>query len=191
MSRYARAIVAGLIAAVVMSFLMTFVFGGATPYIYGLFTGVFVAYIFGNLAGNRKVATVEGGEKDAALKLQPPPGKALLVVFREGFVAKLAGLNIAVDGKEFAQLTAPKFTVLTLAPGAHRLTCAFGGLAGPQSKPGTYDFQVAEGGVAAVGIGVTMGLVQGGLAFIPISDVDAARAKVSRMPMVKAQPAEI
>ena len=49
-----------------------------------------VTYIFANLAGNRKVATVEGGEKDAALQLQPPPGKALLVVFREGFVAKLA-----------------------------------------------------------------------------------------------------
>jgi hypothetical protein len=191
MSRYARAIIAGLIAAVLMTFLMTFVFKGATPYLYGLFTGVFVAYIFGNLAGNRKVATAGAGEKEAALKLQPPAGKALLVVFREGFVAKLAGLNIAVDGKEIAQLTAPKFTVLALAPGAHTLTCAFGGLAGPQSKSGSYEFQVAEGGVAAVGIGVAMGLVQGSMTFTPIADVNAARAKLSRMPMVKAEPTEI
>jgi hypothetical protein len=174
-----------------MTFVMTFVFEGATPYIYGIFTGVFVAYIFGNLAGNRKMATADSGEKDAAPKLQPPPGKALLVVYREGFVAKLAGLNVAVDGKAFAQLTAPRFTVLALPPGAHTLSCAFGGLAGPQSKPGTYDFQVAEGGVAAVGIGVVMGLVQGGLAFTPISDLDVARAKLSRTPMVKAEPAEI
>jgi hypothetical protein len=174
-----------------MTFVMTFVFEGATPYIYGLFTGVFVAYIFGNLAGNRKVATADAGEKDAALKLQPAPGKALLVVFREGFVAKLAGLNIAVDGKAFAQLTAPKFTVLALAPGAHTLTCAFGGLAGPQSKSGAYAFEVAAGGVAAVGIGVAMGLVQGSMTFTPIADVNAARAKLSRMPMVKAEPAEI
>jgi hypothetical protein len=65
MSKYARAIVAGLIAAVVMSFLMNFVFEGATPYIYGTFTGIFVAYIFDNLAGNRKVATDDGGEKEA------------------------------------------------------------------------------------------------------------------------------
>jgi hypothetical protein len=127
MSKYARAIVAGLLAAALMTFVMTFVFEGATPYIYGIFTGVFVAYIFGNLAGNRKMATADSGEKDAALKLQPPLGKALLVVYREGFVAKLAGLNVAVDGKAFAQLTAPKFTVLALPPGAHTLSCAFGG----------------------------------------------------------------
>ena len=84
---------------------------------------MFVAYIFGNLAGNRKVASIDGGEREAALKLQPPAGKVL----REGFVAKLAGLNIALDGKEFAPLTAPKFTVLALAPGPHTLACAFGG----------------------------------------------------------------
>ena len=191
MSKYTSAIIAGFVAAALMTFMMTFVFEGATPYIYGLFTGMFVAYIFGNLAGNRKVATVEGGEKEAALKLQPPPGKALLVAFREGFVAKMAGLNIAVDGKEFAQLTAPRFTVLTLAPGAHTLTCGFGGLAGPQSKSGTYSFEVTDGGVAAVGIGVAMGLVQGSMTFTPLADVNAARAKVSRMPMVKAEPAEI
>lgn len=191
MSKYTRAIIAGFIAAAVMTFLMMFVFEGATPYIYGVFTGLFVAYIFGNLAGNRKLPIAAAAEKDAALKLQSPPGKALLVVFREGFVAKMAGLNIAVDGKEFAQLTAPKFTVLALPPGAHTLTCGFGGLAGPQSKPGTYNFEVAEGGVAAVGIGVSMGLVQGSMTFTPLADVNAARAKLSRMPMVKAEPAVI
>ena len=191
MSKYARAIIAGFIAAALMTFLMSFVFEGITPYIYGVFTGMFVAYIFGNLAGNRKLPIAAAGEKEAALALKAPPGKALLVVFREGFVAKLAGLNIAVDGKAFAQLTAPKFTVLALPPGAHTLTCGFGGLAGPQSKSGTYAFEVAGGGVAAVGIGVAMGLVQGSMTFTPIADVDAARAKVSRMPMVKADPAEI
>ena len=191
MSKYARAIVAGFIAAAVMTFLMTFVFEGVTPYLYGVFTGLFVAYIFGNLAGNRKLPIAAQAEKDAALALKAPPGKALLVVFREGFVAKLAGLNLAVDGREFAQLTAPKFTVLALPPGAHTLTCAFGGLAGPQSKAGTYAFEVAEGDVAAVGIGVRMGLVQGSMTFTPVADVEAARAKVSRMPMVKAEPAMI
>ena len=124
---------------------MMFVFEGVTPYIYGIFTGAFFAYIFANLAGNRKVPTADAAQKEAALALKPPPGKALLVVYREGFVAKLAGLNIAVDGQEFAQLTAPKFTVLTLPAGAHTLTCGFGGLAGPQSKPGSYEFDVARG----------------------------------------------
>ena len=36
-----------------------------------------------------------------------------------------------------------------------------------------------------------MGLVQGGMKFTPIADRDAARAKLARMPMVKADPAEI
>ena len=191
MSKYARAIIAGFIAAAVMTFLMSFVFEGGAPYVYGVGTGLFVAFIFGNLAGNRKLPIAAAAEKEAALALAPPPGKALLVVFREGYVAKLAGLNLAVDGKEFAQLTAPKFTLLALPPGAHTLTCAFGGLAGPQSKPGTYDFQVAAGDVAAVRIGVRMGAVRGSMQFAPVADLAAARAKLAGMPMVKAEPAEI
>ncbi len=191
MSKYSTAIIAGFVAAAVMTFLMTFVFEGVTPYIYGIFTGAFFAYIFANLAGNRKVPTADAAQKEAALALKPPPGKALLVVYRDGFVAKLAGLNIAVDGKEFAQLTAPRFTILTLPAGVHTLTCGFGGLAGPQSKPGTYEFTVGEGGVATIGIGVRMGAVQGSMKFTPIAGIDAGRAKVAGMSMVVASPAEI
>jgi hypothetical protein len=191
MGKYTRAIIAGFAAAAVMTFLMSFVFGGFTPYLYGIGTGAFFAYIFANLAGNKKLPIADAAEKQAALALKPPAGKSLLVAYREGFVAKLAGLNIAVDGKEFAQLTAPKFTVLALPPGTHTLTCGFGGLAGPQSKPGSYNFDVAADGVATVGIGVSMGMVQGSMKFTPIANLDAARAKLARMPMVKADPAEI
>lgn len=191
MGKYTRAIIAGFVAAAVMTFLMSFVFEGLTPYLYGIFTGGFFAYIFANLAGNKKLPIADAAEKQAALALKPPAGKALLVAYREGFVAKLAGLNIAVDGKEFAQLTAPKFTVLALPPGSHTLTCGFGGLAGPQSKPGTYNFDVAADSVATVGIGVSLGMVQGSMKFTPIANLDAARAKLARMPMVKADPAEI
>ncbi|HVN02451.1 MAG TPA: hypothetical protein VMT68_19785 [Caulobacteraceae bacterium] len=191
MGKYVPAIIAGVVAAIVMTFLMGFVFGGITPLIYGLGTGAFVAYIFANLAGNKKLPIASDQEKTAALELKPPPGKSLLVVYREGFVAKLAGLNVAVDGKGFAQLTAPKFTTLVLSPGTHTLTCGFGGLAGPQSKPGVYEFDVAADQVAGVGIGVSMGLVQGSMSFVPVADVGAVRAKVAKMPLVKAEPAEI
>jgi hypothetical protein len=191
MGKYTRAIIAGFVAAAVMTFLMSFVFEGLTPYLYGIFTGAFFAYIFANLAGNKKLPIADAAEKQAALALKPPAGKALLVAYREGFVAKLAGLNIAVDGTEFAQLTAPKFTVLALTPGAHTLTCGFGGLAGPQSKPGSYNFDVAADSVATVGIGVSLGMVQGSMKFTPIANLDAARAKLARMPMVKADPAEL
>jgi hypothetical protein len=191
MSKYVPAIVAGLVAAALMTFLMGFVWEGTTPYLYGIGTGALVAYLFANLAGNRRLAIAGDAEKQAALALKPPPGKALLVVCREGFVAKLAGLNIAVDGREFAQLTAPKFTVLALPAGAHTLTCGFGGLAGPQSKPGSYGFEIAADAVVAIRIGVQMGALQGSMTFTPIVGAEAARAKVARMPMVKADPAEI
>jgi hypothetical protein len=191
MSKYLPAIIAGVVAAAIMTLLTGFVFGGATPFLYGIGTGVFVAYIFANLAGNKKLPIASNQEKAAALELKPPPGKALLVVYRDGFVAKLAGLNVAVDGTDFAQLTAPKFTALAVPPGSHTLTCGFGGLAGPQSKPGVYSFEVAEGQVAGVGIGVAMGAVQGSLKFTPSPSTDALRSKVANMPMVKAEPAAI
>jgi hypothetical protein len=191
MGKYTRAIIAGFVAAAVMTFLMSFVFEGLTPYLYGIFTGGFFAYIFANLAGNRKLPIADAAEKQAALALKPPAGKSLLAVYREGFVAKLAGLNIAVDGKEFAQLTAPKFTVLALPPGTHTLTCGFGGLAGPQSKPGTYQFDVPADGVATVRIGVAFGIIRGSMRFTPLANLATARAKLAGMPMVKAEPAEI
>jgi len=192
-SKYIPGILIGVVVAFMTSLLFkVFIFPeGGTAYVYGVFIGGFIAYILSNLAGNRKVASASGEEKAAALALRPPPGKALLVVYREGFVAKLAGLNLAVDGKEFAQLTAPKFTSLVVSPGIHTLTCGFGGLAGPQSKKGSYDFEALADGFAAVGIGVSMGLVQGNMRFTPIADAGALKAKLSNMPMAKAEPAEM
>src|SRR6202000_280739 len=112
---------------------MHFVFEGALiPSLYGLGFGAFVAYILSNLAGNKKLPIADPGASAEALNPQPPAGQALLVVYREGFVAKLAGLNLAVDDKAFVQLTAPKFSVIALTPGGHVLTGGFGGLAGAQ-----------------------------------------------------------
>jgi len=192
MNKYIPGIVIGVVVAVIFGFLMSFVFPeGPAAMFYGAGAGVFTAYICSNLAGNKKVPKASDAEKQAALAMQPPPGKSLLYVYREGFVAKLAGLNLQLDGQEFAQLTAPKFTVLALPAGPHTLTCGFGGLAGPQSKKGSYDFVAPAGGVTAIRIGVEMGLVQGNMAFTPMTDPQAMKAKLSGMPMVVASPAEI
>lgn len=135
MNKYIPGIVIGVVVGVIFGFLMTFVFPeGPAPIGYGVGAAIFVAYIASNLAGNRKVPQASSAEKQAALQMQPPPGKSLLYVYRQGFVAKLAGLNLQVDGAEFAQLTAPKFTCLVVAPGPHTLTCGFGGLAGPRAR---------------------------------------------------------
>jgi hypothetical protein len=192
MKKYIPGIVIGFVAAVIFGFLMRLVFPEGTASVwYGAFFGVFVAYIFANLAGNRKIPPASEAEKQAVLQLQPPPGKALLVVFREGFVAKLAGLNLFLDGKPFAQLTSPKFTSVVIAPGAHNLRCGFGGLAGPQSQKGSYDFQATADGFVAVRIGARIGAIQGVMSLKAVDDAQAVRAKLAGMPMVKADVAEL
>jgi hypothetical protein len=192
MNKYIPGILIGIGVGVASIFLLGWVFpGSSSPVIYGTFIGVFVAYILSNLAGNRKLVTVSGPEKEEALQLKPPPGKSLLVVCREGFVAKLAGLNIAVDGQGFAQLTSPKFTCLVLPPGPHTLSCGFAGLAGPQSQKGSHDFVAPENGFYAVRIGARIGVIQGVMSFTPMGEAQAVRAKLASIPMVKAEPAEI
>jgi hypothetical protein len=192
MNKYIPAIIVGVVVAIAFGFIMVLAFPDSPEHaIYGVFVGGFAAYITANLAGNRKVPNASDTDKQAALQMKPPPGKSQLYVYREGFVAKLAGLNLQVDGAEFAQLTAPKFTCLVVAPGPHTLTCGFGGLAGPQSKKGVYEFVAPADGVAVVGIGVNMGLVQGAMSFTPIASPEAAKTKLSGMPMAVANPAEI
>jgi hypothetical protein len=192
MKQYIPGIVIGFVAAVIFGFLMRIVFPEGTASVwYGAFFGVFVAYIFANLAGNRKIPAASEAEKQAALQLRPPPGKALLVVFREGFVARLAGLNLFLDGKPFAQLTSPKFTSVVIAPGPHNLSCGFAGLAGPQSQKGSFDFQALADGFVAVRIGARVGAIQGVMSLKPVEDAPALRTKLAGMPMVKADVAEL
>ena len=188
MSKYLPRILIGVVVGVLLYMLMLMLVGpGLQATWTGLFGGIATAYILSNLAGNRKVAMAAGADKEKALALTPAPGKALLVVAREGFVAKLAGLNVAIDGREFAQLKSPAFTTLEIVPGAHTLTAGFGGLAGAQSKAGAYEFEAADGAVVAVRIGVAMGLVQNAFKFTPLTEPAALRSKLAGMPMVLAE----
>jgi hypothetical protein len=112
----------GVVVALVVGLGFGFVMGldgqdhTASATIGGLGAGVVAAYLFGNLAGNRRIASASSAEKTAALSRTPPPGKALLFLYREGFVAKLAGLNLMVDGKPVAQLKSPRFTCIVVPP---------------------------------------------------------------------------
>ena len=190
MSKYLPRILIGVVAGILLYFVASSVEG---PGFMALFTGVFggiaTAYILSNLAGNRKVATAGGAQKEQALALAPPPGKALLVVAREGFVAKLVGLNLNIDGQPFTQLKSPAFTIVEVAPGQHALATGFGGLAGPQNKAGVYDFSAAEGQVVAVVVTVSMGALQNAFKFTPQTDLEALRRKLRGMPMVLPEPA--
>jgi len=192
MSKYLRAILIGFAVAFVVSLLFSLALcDTGLGVFFGVFAGVFVAYILSNLAGNRKVAAASPAERQAALDFKAPDGRALVYVYREGFVAMAAGMNVAVDGQEVVQLKSPRFTRLVLSPGTHRFQAAFGGLAGAQSKASSYDFQAVAGQVAVLRIGANMGLIQGSISFTPAPDPAALAGKLGGMTMVAASPAEL
>ena len=190
MQPYIRPILIGVAVAILLQIVFGFLLGqGWIATFFAISAGVTTAYLLSNLAGNRKVAAASDAAKAEALKLQPPAGQSLLVVWREGFVAKLAGLNLAVDGRAFTQLTSPKFAAIAVSPGRHTLSGAFGGFAGAQSKAAAFDFDAAEGAVTAVRINAQMGMVQGAVKFTPEPDLTAVRVKLASMPMAAAEAA--
>ncbi|MBV9994111.1 MAG: hypothetical protein JO127_02755 [Caulobacteraceae bacterium] len=191
MAKYLPQILIGVAVAFVVSLLLAVVAGpGPEGPVLGAMMGAFTAYILANLAGNRKVAAASAAEREAALSFQPPEGKALAYLYREGFVAKAAGMNLSVDGREVVQLKSPRFTRLVLSPGRHVLVAGFGGLAGAQSKPATYDLDAKAGEVTILKIGAAMGLVQGNITITPADDLAAAKTRLSGMTMIAAEPAE-
>lgn len=157
-------------------------------YFMGAFIGFFTFYILANLAGNRKVAMASVADRDQAARLEPAPGKALLCVYREGFVGSAAGLNIGLDGKELVQLKSPRFTCVALAPGSHSLTAAFGGFAGAQNKGTVFEFQAEAGSVIAVKVAISMGMLKNALTFARAADIEPLKSKLATTQMVVAAP---
>jgi len=189
--RYVMPLVWGFVVALVLGLgLKQLELAAGEPLGMGLwwspvFFGALTAYLLANLAGNRKVAKASREERDAALALKPPPGKALLVVYRDGFVGKAAGLNITVDGKVVAQLKSPRFVVIPLDPGVHSVDAAFGGLAGAQNNASAVRLTVAEGEAAVIHGALNMGMLKNTVVLTLVEDLDAARRKLGGMPMVK------
>src|SRR5271169_442776 len=176
MSKYIGPILIGLAAGVVTAIILGALIGGGWITTYcAAFIGVITAYLLANLAGNRKVAKASDADRARALTFEAPADKALLYIYREGFVGMAAGLNIAVDARDIAQLKSPRFTCVALSPGPHKVTAAFGGLAGPQNKPASFDVDAVAGGVTALRVGISMGLLQNGIAFTPQTDLEAAK----------------
>lgn len=157
---------------------------GFSGWFFPVMIGLFVAYIGGNLAGNRRTPKASAEARAKALALTAEPDAALLVVFREGFMGKAAGMNVALDGREFAQLKSPRFTAIRIAPGSHTLRVAFGGLAGPQNNAGEEVFSVAVGQVAVFRATLAMGALKNTIRLEAVGDdLDWVRGRLERMPM--------
>ncbi|WP_428155440.1 hypothetical protein [Brevundimonas sp.] len=190
MSKYIPAIVVGFLVAVVVSGGLTFFFSSAgadagyLPMIVGAFLGIFTAYIMANLAGTKlgKAATPE--QKRAVLESRPEPGQALLIVYREGFVGKAAGMDLSVDDQFVAQLKSPRFTAISVSPGGHQLSMAFGGLAGKQNKPTLEGFIAAPGDVIAFRATMQMGMMKNRIVVERIESDDALIQRLKPMIMI-------
>lgn len=192
MSKIIRAALVGLVVAFVVGFGLGWLDSltgesSSMPYLAGAFAGVFTTYILGNLAGNRKVATVSGADKDAALSFSPPPGKALVVVYRTGFIGSAAGLNVRVDGKEVAQLKSPRFTVIACDAGPCVLSARFGGLAGPQNKDAETPLVLEAGQVLCFTSKISMGALRNTVRLEEEPLSDDLRRKLRGMTMVRAE----
>ena len=190
MSKYIPAIVVGFLAAVLVSFgLSAFVAAsggdaGYLPSFLGLMVGVFTAYIMANLAGTRLGRAATPEQKQAVLDFQPEPGQALLIIFREGFVGKAAGMDLSVDDRFVAQLKSPRFTAVSVAPGGHQVSMAFGGLAGKQNKPTVEGFIAKPSDVVAFRAVMQMGMMKNRIVVERIESDDALVQRLKPMIMI-------
>ena len=190
MGKYIPAIATGLVVALLLALGLNKLAAasGQSPslstWLPPIIFGTIVAYVMANLVGTKLAKAATAADKAAALELRPEPGQALLIVLREGFVGKAAGLNIALDDRVFAQLKSPRFTALSITPGPHKASASFGGLAAAQSKAATEDFTAAPGEVVAFRVLLSMGMVQNTVKMERVPAPQSLVPKLKAMPMI-------
>ncbi|WP_263140831.1 DUF2846 domain-containing protein [Pseudomonas sp. RIT-PI-AD] len=129
---------------------------------------------------NAGVTKADPGVREAALNFTPSATHARLYVCREGFIAKLQGIDIQVDGERVAQLKSPQFTCLELSPGPHRLQAAMtAGLGGKQTLSNETPLDVRAGDILCYSLRIEMGALKGALVLEPVA------APASLLPRLK------
>jgi hypothetical protein len=149
-----------------------------------LIFGAITAFAMANLVGTKGSKPATPAQKEAALAFRAEPGQALLIVFREGFVGKAVGLNLMLDGVAAAQLKSPRFTALSIAPGAHTLSAGFGGLAASQNRPVEEAFTAAAGDLVAFRAVMSMGMAKNTIRLERVDDRASLASKLNAMIMV-------
>ncbi len=170
------------VAAIVMSLLP---FQGETRLILPIVVGLLTAFALMGVSGNRKVVTVSAQERQSSLTAPPPAGSGVVWIYREGFVGKAVGYDVAVDGQVAAQLKSPASTRLVLTAGSHVVSAALPGPPGAMSpNPAQLTLDVAAGQTQVYRLSMKMGALKNTLLLEPQSDVDGAMKKLSGTPMV-------
>ena len=159
MGKYVPAIITGLIVMFVLSLILGAVgFSGFALWYIPFFVGGITAYLMANLQGTKGGPLASEAQKTAVLGLRPSPGKGLILIHRQGFVGKMAGMEVTLDGRVLAQLKSPQFTAVEVEPGPHSIGFGFVGLAAAQNKPEVVQTTVVEGQVVAWRATVSMGM---------------------------------
>jgi hypothetical protein len=196
MQKFLVPAIAGFVTAFAVNFLLSAMSaaGGEKPdnigLIAGIGLGVVVTIIFFNLSGNRSTVAAGADARQRALAFTPTPGKAALYLVRTGFVGKMAGMNLAVDGREVAQLKSPRFTRVDVTPGAHTLRASFGGGLAGQTKASELAFTCADGEMVVMKLSMGMGVLQNPVK-IERSSADAVRGELAGMQMTAPDVAAI
>lgn len=190
MTKYVPALVTGSVVSVAISFVLGLAASASgqppslSTWLPGMIFGVLTAFVMANLVGTKGSKAATPAQKEAALAFRAEPGQALLIVFREGFVGKAVGLNLMLDGVAAAQLKSPRFTALSIAPGAHTLSAGFGGLAASQNRPVEEAFTVSPGDVVAFRAVMSMGMAKNTIRLERIDDRASLGSKLKAMIMV-------
>ncbi len=168
------------VVAFVTSFLLAAITAGApnppttSPTFIGLIFGVVAGSVYMGLSSNRKVAMADDAARARALQ-GATEGRAQLLVVREGFYGKAAGVDVSVDGTVRTQLKSPRFAALDLAPGRHEVAAA---VQGRKAAPVAIDIAAGETQILRLKVGM------GKPTLAPETDIAAVRTSLARVPMV-------
>lgn len=184
---YLRPIIIGCAVTVILAI----IFGALSPDGIGFgglfgaaFIGLFTGYILANLAGNKAGVRADAATQDHALQFQPTPGKAQLMIVRQGFIAKAAGMNIGLDGHVVGQIKAPQFLSMEITPGRHIVQVGLGGLAAAQNRDNSHEFEIGDGGVVLLSVTVSMGAMKNTLNIQRIDPSPSMAKAFASMPMI-------
>ncbi len=155
--------------------------------IFILIAVLFVAFILWNLKGTKKVVAVDNAVKQKALLMQASADETLIYVYRQGFVGKLAGMNVSIDDVPLVQLKGGCFSCVSVPPGTHVISGTMVGGAGAQSKGFRVSVQSKQGEVIACRLSLQMGMIKGGIHAEQVADLSQVKQALSGMKMVAPQ----
>ena len=142
----------------------------------GLSLGVVASAIYMALAGNRRVPIADAATREAALR-PLADGSARLIVYRQGFIGKAAGVDVSVDGVVRTQLKSPRSAALTLTPGRHVIETE---VQNRRSDP--MEIAIGPNDTVVVQVVVTFGKTK----LVQHPSFEELRPQLSTIPMVQA-----